>query len=175
MTPLYDADDFPAMTERRTDAIRDALLTQLRTEKERKRRTLRRRLAIWGGIGCLVVGGAAVAGTAVVSSRQVTNNDSVYCFASAERGVNGEYDMSGATMYNPDGGGGRVENALELCTTMWRQGVFNPDHDPLAATAGTGTVPDHLQVCVMDDGAAAVVPGRPGVCQAVGLSPEKTG
>ena len=173
MSPVYDRDDMPEMTPERTDAIRDALMTSIRTEPERKRGTLRRRFAIWGGIGILAIGGVATAATAVVSAQRVTNTDSVYCFASAERGVNGEYDMSGATMYDPEAHGGRVKNALELCRTMWRQGVFDADHDPLAATNPPGKVPDQLQVCVMSDGTAAVVPGRPGVCQAVGLAPEK--
>lgn len=173
MTPAYDRDDMPDMTARRTDAIRDALLTQVRTEAERRRHRLRRRFALWGGIGILAVGGLATAATAVVSAQHVTNKDSVYCFASAERGANGQYDMSGATMYDPESGGGRVENALELCRTMWRQGVFDKDHDPLAATNPPGQVPNDLQVCVMPDGTAAVVPGRPGVCSAVGLAEEK--
>ena len=128
---------------------------------------------MWGGIGILVIGRISTAATAVVSSQQVTNKDGVYCFATAERGANGEFDMSGATMYDPEAGGGRVENALELCRTMWRQGVLNKDHDPLAASSSPGQVTQHLQVGVMSDGTAAVVPGRPGVCQVVGLAPEK--
>ncbi|QNE35861.1 hypothetical protein [Leifsonia shinshuensis] len=174
MSPAYDRDDMPDMTTVRTDAIRDALMTQVRSEPDQRRLRFRRRFAIWGSVGILVVGGLATAATAVVSAQHVTNRDGVYCFASAERGANGEYDMSGATMYDPDAGGGRVENALELCRTMWRQGVFNTDHDPLAASNAPGQVPAQLQVCVMSDGTAAVVPGRPGVCQAVGLAPEKT-
>ncbi|WP_348789934.1 hypothetical protein [Leifsonia sp. NPDC080035] len=174
MSPAYDRDDMPEMTTARTDAIRDALMTSIRTEPERKRRTLRRRFALWGGIGILAIGGVATAATAVVSAQHVTNTDGVYCFASAERGANGEFDMSGATMYDPEAHGGRVENALEMCRMMWRQGVFDKDHDPLAATSAPGRVPADLQVCVMSDGTAAVVPGRPGVCQAVGLAPEKT-
>ena len=174
MTPAYDRDDMPDMTQRRTEAIRDVLMTQLRTDAAQRRQRLRRRFAIWGGIGILAIGGVATAATAIVSAQHVTNRDGVYCFASADRGANGQYDMSGATMYDPDSGGGRVENALEMCRTMWRQGVFDKDHDPLAATGKPGKVPDQLQVCVMADGTAAVVPGRPGVCQAVGLAPEKT-
>jgi hypothetical protein len=170
----YDRDDVPEMTPARTDAIRDALMVSIRTEPERRRSTLRRRFAIWGGIGILAIGGVATAATAVVSAQRVTDTDGVYCFASAERGANGEYDMSGATMYDPETHGGRVKNALEMCRMMWRQGVFDKDHDPLAVTNAPGTVPDQLQVCVMSDGTAAVVPGRPGVCQAVGLAPEKS-
>lgn len=172
MSPAYDRDDLPQMTGARTDAIRDTLTDRLRTEAQRRRQRLRRRFAIWGGIGILAIGGAATAATAVVSSRQVTDRDIVYCFGSTERGANGEYDMSGATMYDAATKGGRVENALELCRMMWRQGIFEKDHDPLAVTNPPGKVPEHLQVCVMGDGAAAVVPGKPGVCQVVGLAPE---
>ncbi|MGN6426090.1 hypothetical protein [uncultured Leifsonia sp.] len=174
MSPAYDREDLPEMTPARTDAIRDVLMTSIRTEPERRRSTLRRRFAIWGGIGILAIGGVATAATAVVSAQQVTNTDGVYCFASAERGANGEFDMSGATMYDPEAHGGRVKNALEMCRMMWREGVFDKDHDPLAPSSAPGRVPEQLQVCVMGDGTAAVVPGRPGVCQAIGLAPEKT-
>jgi len=169
----YDDEGFPEMTEKRTDAIREALTEHLKIGPAARRRKRRLWLAFGGGVGVVVLGGAAIAAAAIVSSQRITNRDSVYCFASAERGANGEFEMSGATLYSPSGRG-RVEDAVDLCRTMWRQGVFNKDSDPLAQTNPPGDVPGELQVCVMEDGAAAVVPGRPGVCQAVGLAPERS-
>ena len=55
---------------------------------------------------------------------------------------------------------------------MWEQGVLNDGYDPLKPTNPPGTVPAGLQVCVMKDGSAAVVPGTSkNLCQAIGLAP----
>lgn len=173
MTPLYDADDMPEMTDARTDAIRDTLLNRVRTESARRQRTLRRRFAVWGGIGVLVIGGAATAATAIVQAQRVTNSDIVYCLASPQRGADGEFDYAAATLHDSASGTGTVADPVGVCQDMWRRGALDKDTDPLAATPAPHRVPAHLQVCVMDDGTPAVVPGRPGVCQAAGLAPRR--
>ncbi|MFP3466463.1 RNA polymerase sigma factor [Leifsonia sp. SIMBA_070] len=77
----------------RTDAVRDTLLTQVRTESSRQRHAVRRRSAIWGGIGLLVIGGAATPATAIVRTQPVTDSDIVYCLASPHRGADGSSAM----------------------------------------------------------------------------------
>lgn len=173
MTPLYDDDDMPAMTDARTDAIRDTLLDHARTERSRRRLTLRRRLAIWGGIGVLVIGGAATAATAIVQAQRVTNSDIVYCLASAHRGGDGQFRYAAATLHNEATDSGAVADPIGVCQDMWRRGALDENTDQLAATPGVHAVPAHLQVCVMDDGSPAVVPGRAGICQAAGLAPQR--
>jgi hypothetical protein len=173
VTPLYDNDEMPDMTGQRTDAIRETLLDHVRTEASRRRHTLRRRFAIWGGIGVLVIGGAATAATAIVQSQRVTNSDIVYCFASPHRGADGQFTYAAATMHNSATNQGSVADPISTCQDMWRRGALDKNADQLAPTQAPHAVPAKLQVCVMDDGSPAVVPGRPGVCQSAGLAPKR--
>ena len=54
---------------------------------------------------------------------------------------------------------------------MWEQGVLADGFEPTTPANEPGVVPE-LQVCVMRDGSAAVVPGESAnVCQIVGLAP----
>ncbi len=102
----------------------------------------------------------------------MTDKTIVHCLSSAIRGPNGTYPGSSATI--ADGAGpGRVDDAIALCSQMWQQGVLSGTVDPTAPTQTPGniTVPP-LQVCVMRDGTAAVVPSEnPSVCQSLGLAP----
>lgn len=173
MTPLYDHDDLPEMTEARTDAIRDRLLEQVRTESSRRRHRIRRRFAIWGGIGVLVIGGVATAATAIVQSQRVTNSDIVYCFASSERGADGQFTYAAATLHDSTTDTGSVSDPISVCQDLWRRGALDKNTDQLSATPAPHAVPAQLQVCVMDDGSPAVIPGRPGICQSAGLAPKR--
>ncbi|WP_349865483.1 hypothetical protein [Leifsonia sp. WHRI 6310E] len=173
MTPLYDNDDMPEMTDKRTDAIRETLMDQVRTENDRRRHTLRRRFTLWGGIGLLVIGGVATAATAIVQAQRVTNSDIVYCFATAQRGADGQFDYAAATLHDPASNQGSVSKPIAVCQDMWHRGALDKNTDQLEPTPSPHAIPAHLQVCVMDDGSPAVVPGRPGICQAIGLAPER--
>lgn len=173
MTPLYDSDEIPEMTQQRTDGIRDTLLEQVRTEASRRRHALRRRFAIWGGVGVLVVGGVATAATAIVQAQRVTNSDIVYCFASPHRGADGQFTYAAATLHDSSTNTGAVSDPISVCQDMWRRGALDKDTDQLSATPKPHAVPAQLQVCVMEDGSPAVVPGRPEVCQSAGLAPKR--
>ncbi|MGO4535973.1 hypothetical protein [Leifsonia sp. 2MCAF36] len=173
MTSLYDNDDMPDMTAVRTDAIRDTLLDQVRTETARRHRTLRRRFAVWGGIGVLVIGGVATAATAIVQAQRVTNSDIVYCFASSQRGSDGQFTYAAATLHDAAINAGAVSDPVSVCRDMWRRGALDKGTDQLSASPAPHAVPSQLQVCVMDDGSPAVVPGRPSICQAIGLAPKR--
>ena len=170
--PEQHADDGGARRER-TDAIRDALLDHVRTARERRRRTLRRRVAVWGGVGLIVVGGTATAAAAIVQAQRVTNADIVYCLASPHRGADGEFRYAAATLYRGSGDAVTMSDPVSVCRDMWRRGALDSTTDQLAVDPGTHAVPARLQVCVMDDGSPAVVPGRPGVCQTAGLAPKR--
>ncbi len=163
--------DQPDMTPARTDAIRRSLLSTIRDEPRARVNRIRKRFAIWGGVGLLVVGGASVAGAVVLQASTVTNQNIVHCLRSAERGADGSYEESSASISATNGTDGRVHDAVALCSEMWRQGVLSPSFDALKPTNPPGTVPADLRVCVMSDGSAAVVPGGPNVCAALGLAP----
>lgn len=173
MTPLSDNDGIPEMTNKRTDAIRETLLAHVRTESTRHRQRLRRRFTIWGGIGVLVVGGVVTGAAAIVQSQRVTNTGIVYCFASPHRGPNGQFTYAAATIHDSATNQGSVTNPISVCQDMWRRGALDKRADQLSPTPSPHAVPAQLQVCVMDDGSPAVVPGRPGVCQAAGLAPKR--
>jgi hypothetical protein len=157
------------MSESRTQAIRELLAQRIRDEPAIRRKRARRRVAVWGSVG--VVGAVALTtGAAVLlGSAPVTNDTIVHCLSSTTRDADGVYPGSSATI--ADGSGpGRVDDALSLCSQMWEQGVLSPTVDPIAPTHAPGLVPP-LQVCVMRDGSAAVVPSSSDtVCQSLGMA-----
>lgn len=168
-----DADDVPEMTPERTDAIRQLLIQRLRDEPRERLRRARRRWLGGSVAGLLVIGGVATGASVVLNAAQVSNTSLVRCLSSTTPNSDGSYPGSSATI-SDGSGAGRVNDALDLCTQMWREGVLNDGSDPTAATHAPGTVPDALQVCVVRDGSAAVVPApSPGICAALGMAPLK--
>lgn len=159
----------PEMSETRTQAIRELLAGRIRDEPVIRRKRLRRRIALWGSAG--IVGAVALTtGAAILfGSAPVTDKTIVHCLSSTTRSADGTYPGSSATI--ADGNGpGRVNDALALCSQMWKQGALSPTVDPTAPTHSPGTVPP-LQVCVMRDGTAAVVPSdNASVCQSLGMA-----
>lgn len=159
----------PEMSEPRTRAIRELLAQRIREEPAIRRRRMRRRVTVWGSVG--VVGAVALTtGAAVLlGSAPVTDNTIVHCLSSTTRDADGNYPGSSATIASGNGPG-RVDDAVSLCSQMWERGVLGPSIDPTAPTHAPGQVPP-LQVCVMRDGSAAVVPSVTGtVCQSLGMA-----
>lgn len=160
------------MTPERTDAIRGLLLQTLRNEPQRRRDRRRRRFLIWASSIFLVSGVVATGATIILQGESVSNTAIVHCYSSTVPNANGGYPGSSATIAE-DNGRGQAREALALCTAMWEQGALTEGFDPTAPTNEPGTVPE-LQVCVLRDGSAAVVPGESSrVCQTVGLAPPK--
>ncbi len=162
----------PEMSEVRTQAMRKLLAARIRSEPAIRQRRVRRRLAIFGGLGALTVGLAATGAAVLLGAGPVTDTTIVHCLSSTTRGPNGTYPGSSATI--ADGTGpGRVDDAIALCSQMWQQGILSGTLDPTAPTQTPGDTPvPPLQVCVMRDGTAAVVPsGNRSVCQSLGLAP----
>jgi hypothetical protein len=163
--------DEPEMTDARTEAIRKILAERVRSEP-RVQRHRRRRVAIWSGAGLATVAALTTGAAIILGEAPVTDKTIVHCLSSTTVGADGSYPGSSATIANGDGPG-RVEDALDLCTQMWEQGVLSASVDPTAPTQDPGdvTVPA-LQVCVMRDGTAAVVPSdKPSVCQSLIMAP----
>lgn len=150
-------------------AIRDLLLRTAENEAASRSRRFRRRFALWGGCGLALVGLASFAGAAIVGSSEADDYAIVHCLSSSQRGANGEYSGSQAAMEPNLSAEATAKDALRICTEMWAQGVLSGEQDPLSATAGEGTVPKNLELCVMPDGRPAVVPGKAEVCRALGL------
>lgn len=158
----------PEMRPERADAIRAMLLEHVRTEPVVRARTRRNRIIGWGGLGVLAVGAVATAGSMFLAPQPVTETRMVHCLSAAERNPDGSYPGSAAAMA---GGDELPTDPVELCTLMWEQGLFEPSYDPAAASNPPGRVPAALQLCVLDDGAAAVVPSaNESICAALGMA-----
>ncbi len=102
----------------------------------------------------------------------ITDVSIVHCLSSIVPSADGTYPGSSATI--ADGAGpGRVDDALALCRQMWQQGILRGPVDPVAPTHSPGNVEvPNLQVCVMRDGTAAVVPSdNSAVCHSIGMAP----
>ena len=159
----------PEMRPERDAAIRAMLLEHVRTEPAVQARRRRNRIIGWGGLGVLAIGVGATAGAVLLSPEPITEPTYVHCLSSAERNPDGTYPGSGAAV--ADGADGMPTDPIEICTMMWEQGIFEENYDATAVSPAPGRVPEHLQVCVMDDGAAAVVPSsNPSICAALGLA-----
>lgn len=155
--------------DERGTAVRDLLMQVIESQPEVTARRRKKLGSLWGGV-VLTIGVASIATTAVVANRQVVQYDVVHCLSSLERGSNGTYDESSVVMDPEIVGNATPEDAIDVCVLMWEQGVLSPGHDPIAATPSPGKVPANLTICVMKDGSAAVVPGKPESCAALGLA-----
>lgn len=160
----------PEMTPERTDAIRGLLLCTLRNEPARRIQRQRRRVLVWASSFVLIAGVATTAATVLLQEKSVENTAIVHCYSSTAQGADGTYPGSSAAIADSNGRG-QARDALALCTAMWEQGVFGAGFEPTTPASNPGVAPE-LQVCVMRDGSAAVVPGKSAsVCQIVGLAP----
>lgn len=168
---MSDDERGPAMRPERDAAIRAMLVDQVRSAPEVKAVRRRRNWMIWGGAGVLAIGVGATAGAVVLQAAQVSNTQLVHCLSSDQRTADGGYPGAQATLASPDEQG-RVDDAIELCSQMWEQGVFESGFDATSASNPPGEVPPAFRVCVMPDGSAAVVPSdEPAVCTRLGLAP----
>lgn len=168
---MSDDERGPAMRPERDAAIRAMLVDQVRSAPEVKAVRRRRNWLIWSGAGLLAIGVGATAGAVVLQAAQVSNRQIVHCLSSDQRAADGSYPGSQASLASTDEQG-RVDDAVELCTLMWEQGVFEDGFDATSASNPPGEVPPAFQLCVMPDGSAAVVPSdQPAVCSRLGLAP----
>jgi hypothetical protein len=130
----------------------------------------RRRVLIWVSSFVLITVVATTGATVLLQEKSVENTAIVHCYSSTKQNTDGTYPGSSAAI--ADGNGrGQARDARALCAAMWEQGVFGSGFEPTTPANEPGVVPE-LQVCVMGDGSAAVVPGKSAsVCQIVGLAP----
>ena len=168
---MNDDERGPSMRPERDAAIRAMLVEHVRDAPEAKAARRRRNWMLWSGAGVLAIGIGATAGTVVLQATQVSNTQIVHCLSSDQRAADGSYPGSQASLASIDEQG-RVDDAIELCTSMWQQGVFEDGFDATSMSNPPGAVPPAFQLCVMPDGSAAVVPSdEPAICSRLGLAP----
>ncbi|WP_022889684.1 hypothetical protein [Agromyces italicus] len=159
----------PEMRPDRADAIRAMLVDHVSREPAVRAARRRRRVIGWGGLGVLAAGVAVTAGTVLLAPGPVTQSTYVQCLSEPTRAADGSYPGSGASVTESDEQWG---DPIQICTLMWEQGLFEPGYDPLAEHNPPGRVPEELQLCVMEDGTAAVVPSpNESICAALGMAP----
>lgn len=154
-------------------AVMQAMLEQAVAD-ERPRRSIIRRPAVAVGLGAAVVLGGGTATAYVLVQRPVTDTSSVHCLARAEMDERGSYPGSSVAVAEPNGEQVSIDDALGMCSQVWRDGLLDPSLGSGNAARPNpernSAVPNDLTVCVMPDGSAAVVPGPPAACGSVGLA-----
>jgi hypothetical protein len=161
--------------ETRSAAI-EVLLSDVVESRSPARTSSRLPRAGWVAVGAaailILTGGAAVA----VHSATVTRTQYVACFARAQINADGSFPGTSVSSFGSDGKPASISDAVGLCSDMWSQGILDSrTANGMASVNTTGSVspravPSELSVCVMTDGAAAVVPGPKSVCAEIGLA-----
>lgn len=146
-------------------------------QRERARdlvpRAGRRRRGLAIGAAVLVLGGAGIGTAAALGafSSEPTDRGVAYCYAQAAvDGPRVTFSVAGA----PDQTGDSAASALSICRKQWGTGAVRGSEPYLVRDVDVNQppsfpVPD-LAVCVLDEGAVAVFPGRDSVCAQLGLA-----
>jgi hypothetical protein len=134
----------------------------------RKTPRWRRRFIL--GIAIAAVLGGAATGITLLRSSPVTDRNTARCYTSADVGK-GEV-FSGTTVAVPGvpGSKAQVDNALSLCSDLWRQGFLLPGTAGMQRPAPkTNNAVPPLTACVLPSGIAGIFPGDSQTCEALGL------
>lgn len=163
--------NFPTdMTPHRAARVRSLLVETVTEAPARRRRKIRRRVAIWAPVAALSIGVVSIAAATIVGSSPVESYEVVHCLESVERGPNGGYIEAQAVLERDRIDGATIDDAVRICTEMWEQGALPLGGDPLDPSPGRYEAPDKLTPCVMPDGSPAIVPGGAKACSALGLA-----
>jgi hypothetical protein len=155
----------------RKAAMRSILEEAIATEPPRYAR-FRTPVAVGVGTAVALAGGTATA--YVISQRPVTEEALVHCFSRAELTPDGAYPGTAVAVATQNGDAVPIDDALTACNQLWQDGLLDQDAAigapmPEPATNQDGVAPSPMTVCVMPDGAAAVVPGTANTCNELGL------
>lgn len=161
-----------------------ALVQQKRAELEQfvvtQRQPLRRRWwhrrGFLGGVGAITVlavgGGTALAYT-YLRPRPVTVRSQARCYTVAV--YDGTSKFPGTSIANASSAThvGSVQDALQVCAAMWRAGILQEGAANFIVHPGRPFYPVPALVgCTLPDGAAAIFPGPPQLCERLGLAPQ---
>jgi hypothetical protein len=149
------------------EAEAQAILRALREEMTRKPWWRRRAVVFSFGLAAAV---ATAGGTATyVAFREPTDRSVVTCYAEASTAADTRSIDAALAEANGDGPA-EVENALQLCGQVWRDGLLAGDPgDP--PVFGSTQAPD-LVACTLPDGSLGVFPGGAATCPRLGLPAE---
>jgi len=122
------------------------------------------------GIAALALTTGA-AGYAVAARQPVTDRSQARCYAVADVNSDRYTTFAHATPQ----GSGEIADAVSVCAALYQQGIMKLGEGIVRGgpVVGHQNVPP-LVACTLTNGTAAVFPGRPGTCAALGL-PDATG
>jgi len=178
---MSEYDEIPSVfTESRSASFR-ALLVDVAESGSPQNRRFRLVQRAWTVVPAAIVVVGLSAG-AFFATQDVTDQNSVACFARAEMDWRGVFPGTIATSLKgttdgSDGGTVPIADAVALCSDLWAQHALDAS-SPNGTPPGPGyndrtfshAVPSPLTVCVMKNGTAAVIPGGSDVCGQLGLA-----
>ncbi|MDX3022924.1 hypothetical protein [Streptomyces acidiscabies] len=157
----------------RQDLIEDYLMQALHYQQDTapSRRTRRRLAYAAAPVALVALAGGAVAATSLLGSSPASEPGTVRCYSAAS--LDSPYTdtaMAQTTgQISPTDISATVTAAIRTCTSLWDAAVIQPGKigTPAAAGQDPGTTPA-LIACVLENGVAAVLPGKG--CQDLGLA-----
>lgn len=168
---MSDYEELVEFDPEKSAAIETLLVSHVRKDLVRSASHRRWRITAAIGIPALLVAGALTAGVILLADAPISDSSYVNCFSRAEIYPDGTYPGSSTMIAGSTGSQIPIQDAIDACSALWEQGVFQLGFDPTHPSApGTFPVPDPLTVCVMSDGSAAVIPGGRSVCASLGLA-----
>jgi len=159
----------------RRDALRDALMDEVRRTRRPWWRRSWQGLAVGGGACTLVLAGGAA--TAYVAFKPAENKASVVCYSGADLGAK---RVDGTTVAvarempadsaESDSGAVAIADPVAACAQAWQDGLLSSGGADAAQPdpAVRHQVPN-LVACTLDEGVAGVFPGSPLTCEQLGL------
>jgi hypothetical protein len=152
----------------RQSAIRGQLVEYAASHPVTVRPAAAHRRRRWVTLAVAVGAMAGAGGIAVASISSVSDHESAQCFSVAA--WPGEAEWSTTISASSESGISYVASAVDACSALWRQGIFEVGHRGLVAspTPGEHEIPG-LVSCVLTDGRAGVFPGPTGTCEQLGL------
>jgi hypothetical protein len=154
----------PPMDEARQAAMRRQLVAMATG-----RAPSRRPLLLAGGAAVVAIATSAGAYAFVSHSATVTDKSEARCYTEAS--LTGGNDFTTVAELAPGRGRAQVDDAISVCSDLWRQGFLALGATHIAQRPDTSVnhqVPQ-LTACVLSDGTAAVFPGPPSTCEALSL------
>ncbi len=140
----------------------------------------RRPLLIAGGIVVLGAGATAAGFAFVPHVQPVTDKNEARCYTvpSLSAGPT-SFTTVGAAAPAGSHAPAQVEDALGICSALWRQGFVKAGPQGAAGPAkpnpaGVSSPVPSLVACVLPDGTAAIFPGPASTCAALGLPTAKS-
>lgn len=156
-----------ALPEHRRAAMRHQLTTAVGGRH-------RRRPLLIAATAVMVAAGTSAGAYAYVQhSRPVGDKTDARCYTVASLSAGRQsYATIGQATLAGSSRPAQVNNAVSVCTALWRQGILRPGPQGARSRASGPAVSSHvplLVACVLPGGTAAVFPGHPSTCGTLGL------